>query len=72
VYEQLRKVIRLRVAPLMPVLLGVEMLMIDRDLPPKIVETPEMIRRRQGGIEFIDELLDITRGKFDLRREPMD
>jgi two-component system, chemotaxis family, CheB/CheR fusion protein len=62
--------------PLMPVILGVETLMLDRDLPPKAVEILEMIRRNvMLESQFIDELLDmtrITRGKFDLSRQPMD
>jgi two-component system, chemotaxis family, CheB/CheR fusion protein len=62
--------------PLMPVLLGVETLMIDRDLQPKAMETLEMIRRNvKLQSQFIDELLDMTRvsrGKFDLSRQPMD
>jgi signal transduction histidine kinase len=62
--------------PLMPVLMGVETLMIDRDLQPKALETLEMIRRNvMLESQFIDELLDMTRisrGKFDLSRQPMD
>jgi two-component system CheB/CheR fusion protein len=60
----------------MPVLLGVETLMLDRDLQPKAVETLEMIRRNvMLESQFIDELLDMTRvsrGKFDMNRQPMD
>ena len=66
---------RLR-TPLMPVLLSVEMLMIDRNLQPKAVEALEMIRRNiKLESQFIDELLDMTRisrDKFDLSRQPMD
>ena len=62
--------------PLTPVLMSVETLMLRDDLPAQVVEGLEMIQRNVGiEAQFIDELLDITRisrGKFELSREPMD
>jgi len=62
--------------PLTPVLMSVATLMLRGDLPAQVVEGLEMIQRNVGlEAQFIDELLDITRisrGKFELSREPMD
>jgi two-component system CheB/CheR fusion protein len=62
--------------PLTPVLMSVDTLMLRGDLPPQVAEALEMIQRNVGlEAQFIDELLDITRisrGKFELSREPMD
>jgi two-component system, chemotaxis family, CheB/CheR fusion protein len=62
--------------PLTPVLMSVDTLMLRGDLPAQVVEALEMIQRNvELEAQFIDELLDITRisrGKFELSREPMD
>jgi two-component system CheB/CheR fusion protein len=62
--------------PLTPVLMSVDFLMLQPDLPPHVMEGLEMIQRNVTlESQFIDELLDLTRisrGKFELSREPLD
>lgn len=62
--------------PLTPVLMSVDTLLLRADLPAQVVEGLEMIQRNVGlEAHFIDGLLDVTRisrGKFELSREPMD
>ena len=62
--------------PLTPVLMGVSMLRLNRELPGSAREALDMIERNVR-IEalFIDDLLDITRisrGKLEIVREPTD
>jgi two-component system CheB/CheR fusion protein len=56
--------------------MSVDTLMLRGDLPAQVVEALEMIQRNvELEAHFIDGLLDITRisrGKFELSREPMD
>jgi two-component system CheB/CheR fusion protein len=62
--------------PLTPVLMGVRILQLNRDLPPKATEALEMITRNvQIEARFIDDLLDVSRlrhGKLEIAREPVD
>lgn len=62
--------------PLTPVLMSVDTLLLRRDLPAQVVDGLEMIQRNVAlEAQLIDEILDITRisrGKFELYREPMD
>ncbi|MDB6171478.1 MAG: signal transduction histidine kinase with CheB and CheR [Chthoniobacteraceae bacterium] len=62
--------------PLTPVLMSVDFLMLHPGLPPQVMEGLEMIQRNITlEAQFIDELLDLTRisrGKFELSREPLD
>jgi two-component system CheB/CheR fusion protein len=62
--------------PLTPVLMGVRVLQLNRDLPPNALEALEMIARNvQLEARFIDDLLDISRlshGKLEIAREPVD
>jgi two-component system CheB/CheR fusion protein len=62
--------------PLTPVLMTVGTLARRKDLPPRVVDALEMIRRNvEIEAHFIDDLLDLTRisrRKFDIVRKTLD
>jgi len=62
--------------PLNPVMATVQLMEMDPSLPPDLRESVAMIRRNvELEVRLIDDLLDLTkisRGKVDLRREPLD
>jgi PAS domain S-box-containing protein len=62
--------------PLTPITMAVEMLAVDRDLPPTVREHLAMIRRNvQLEVKLIDDLLDLSRvasGKVRLQLERLD
>ena len=62
--------------PLTPALMVAETLLRSPDLPPRVVEGLQVIRRNiELETSFIDDLLDVTRishGKLELAREPID
>jgi two-component system CheB/CheR fusion protein len=62
--------------PLTPVLMGVRIMQLNRDLPPSAGEALEMIARNiQIEARFIDDLLDVSRlrhGKLEIAKEPVD
>jgi two-component system CheB/CheR fusion protein len=62
--------------PLVPVMITAESLLRRKDLPQRVTEGLQMICRNvELQRHFIDDLLDLTRisrGKFELNREPLD